>query len=123
MDKLFKKIIKRAGIITVLVFLYGFLIQEKSVYIGFTSGAVISIINFLILIRDTKKALKQENHTFRYALTYYLKRFLLVVILLGVMINIDMAHFLSATLGVFLVKFIIIWFQLKNYIKTLIERR
>lgn len=118
MDIVFKKIIKIAVIIAVLILIYGLIIQEKNIYIGFFGGTIVSILNFYLLIRDTKISIKSRKAGFRSGVFGYIKRYFIYIVFLTIMMKIEFPCFLAAVIGLFVVKLVIICLQFVEYIKV-----
>ncbi|BDU50008.1 ATP synthase subunit I [Haliovirga abyssi] len=117
MDKVLKNVIKKAVVVTLVLIIYGLIIKEPSIYFGMASGCIISILNFYLLINDTKKYIAISNKVQRIAFAGYLKRYAISGILLFIMIKIGIDYFFGAVLGILLVKFIILFTQFYNIAK------
>ncbi len=118
MDIVFKKIIKIAIIIALLILIYGVIIQEKSIYIGFFGGIIISILNFYLLIRDTTISIQSRKAGIRTGVSGYIKRYLIYIVFLSIMMKIEFSCFLAGVIGLFVIKLVIICLQFLEYIKV-----
>lgn len=117
MDETLKNIMKKAVVATLVLTVYGLIIKKPSIYFGMVSGCMVSILNFYLLIKDTKKYIAISNKAQRIAFAGYLKRYFISGILLFIMIKIGVDYFFGAVLGILLVKFIILFTQFYNIAK------
>ncbi|MBZ4683421.1 MAG: hypothetical protein PWP46_94 [Fusobacteriaceae bacterium] len=111
MDKDIKIVIKNSFITSLIILIYGLLIQNKIVYIGFFLGSLFSIFAFYLIYRDVKYIMITKNGSYKNAILGYFKRYVLYLIFLVLMIKIDFSYFIAASLGLLNVKFNIL---LKN---------
>lgn len=107
MDKQIKKIFKNSILTSLVILIYGIVVQEKAVYIGLFSGCVISIVQFYMIYKDTEVAVHSGKSAAKITFIGYIKRYMLSLGLLFLMLKLDFSFFVGTALGLLLVKLMI----------------
>jgi len=122
MEKDLKLIFRNSGITTIIIFIYGLVIGEKSIYIASSLGAILSIWNLysiykgveiMIYLRDSSKTRKMFG---------YMKRYVISGIFLVLMMKVDIKWFASGILGLLVVKFNILLSMLKEQFNNIAKK-
>lgn len=116
MDAQIKAIFKNSIITSIVILIYGLVVQEKAVYIGLVSGCILSIFQLYLIYRDTKIAIYSGKSAAKIAFAGYLKRYALSFILLFLMLKLDFACFAGAVIGLLLSKLMIFTNLIKKQI-------
>lgn len=118
-DSYLKDVINKSIKIAIVVFIFGLIFQIKEIYIGFTYGAIISILNFIVLAKDAYRAFESNKGGFSSSLKSYLKRYSVIIILMIGAIKISTGIFIGAAFGLLLIKYTI----LINNIFTIVRKK
>lgn len=118
-----KSIFKRAGVIAVIILIYGIIIKNEYVYIGMFSGSVMSIIMFYMICMDIKSIAASESVSRKRGFIGYAKRYLVYGIYLGAMAKFfGLPMLLSSAIGLLNVKVIILLMTLSENIVKLRDK-
>lgn len=118
-----KSIFKRAGVVAVIILIYGIIIKNEYVYIGMFSGSVMSIIMFYMICMDIKSIAASESVSRKRGFIGYAKRYLVYGIYLGAMAKFfGLPMLLSSAIGLLNVKVIILLMTLSENIVKLRDR-
>jgi len=123
MNKELKLVFKNSFITTIVIFIYGLLIRQNSVYIGSFAGAFLSIVNLYWIYKDSEVVIYSKNSSTKQGLLSYGKRYILNGIFLALMMYIDLQWLIAGALGLLVVKLnillIMFMHQLNNIVKKL----
>ncbi|WP_300331001.1 ATP synthase subunit I [Fusobacterium sp.] len=113
-----KKIIRNSIMTSVVILVYGIIIQSKEVYIGMFSGSLISILCFYMIYIDVKTSIV-KGANFKSGVLGYLKRYAIyLLVLAGASYFYDLAMMLGTAIGLLNIKFNILMMVLyKNLLK------
>ena len=113
-----KQVIKRSGITSFIILVYGVIINEKIVYLGMFLGSLVSILCFYMLYIDASTNIIKGAGT-RGAVVGYLKRYAIYMfVLAGAVYLFGLPMLLSTAVGLLNIKFNIILLVLyKNILK------
>lgn len=113
-----KKIIRNSIMTSVMILVYGIIIQSKEVYIGMFSGSLISILCFYMIYIDVKTSIV-KGANFKSGVLGYLKRYTIyLLVLAGASYFYDLAMMLGTAIGLLNIKFNILMMVLyKNLLK------
>lgn len=118
-----KSIFKRAGLVAVIILIYGIIIKNEYVYIGMFSGSVMSIIMFYMICMDIKSIAASESVSRKRGFIGYAKRYLVYGIYLGAMAKFfGLPMLLSSAIGLLNVKVIILLMTLSENIVKLRDK-
>lgn len=118
-----KSIFKRAGVVAVIILIYGIIIKNEYVYIGMFSGSVMSIIMFYMICMDIKSIAASESVSRKRGFIGYAKRYLVYGIYLGAMAKFfGLPMLLSSAIGLLNVKVIILLMTLSENIVKLRDK-
>lgn len=100
------KLVFRNSLITILIILiYGLIIGQKSIYIAFTLGAMVSLLNLYWIFKDAQVLAHVGERAVGKRKAAFIKRFLLSGVFLFLMIKVDFQWFVSGSIGLLVVKF------------------
>lgn len=116
-----KKVFKNSGITALIIFAYGLIIGQKSVYIASTLGAILSIVNLYSIYIDDKKAVYSRNASAK-GMGSYLKRLIISGVFMVLLLKISLPWFVSGVIGLLVVKFNIILLMLKMQLNDIIKK-
>lgn len=113
-----KKIIRNSIMTSVIILIYGMIIQNDEVYIGMFGGSLISILCFYMIYIDVKTSIV-KGANFKSGVLGYLKRYAIYLIVLIVASHFyNLAMMLGTAIGLLNVKFNILLMVLyKNLLK------
>lgn len=113
-----KKIIRNSIMTSVIILIYGMIIQSDEVYIGMFGGSLISILCFYMIYIDVKTSIV-KGANFKSGVLGYLKRYTIYLIVLIVASHFyNLAMMLGTAIGLLNVKFNILLMVLyKNLLK------
>ena len=113
-----KKIIRNSIMTSVIILIYGIIIQSDEVYIGMFGGSLISILCFYMIYIDVKTSIV-KGANFKSGVLGYLKRYAIyLIVLIGASHFYDLAMMLGTAIGLLNVKFNILLMVLyKNLLK------
>ena len=120
------QIIKKAIIlILVVIGLMFFGFREPKPYIlGFIFGSSINVLSFLLLNNTLKKAVQMEpSKAYGYTMSNYFVRYFIYFIVLTISIIADYLNFVTAVLGMFTIKIVILSKALYDTINGRIKKR
>ena len=118
MNETLRNIIKKSFIILISIFVIGLIIRSKELYLGFTAGGILSILNFFVMYKDTEKNLYAGTKNFSFATKSYAKRYLILAASMVGLIKIGTSIFLGAAFGLFLIKAVIVSTTYINFVVT-----
>ncbi len=123
MNQELKTVFKNSGITILIVFAYGLIIRQKSVYIASTVGAILSIWNLYSIYKDSEVLIYKKNASMKQGILSYSKRYLINGFFLAIMMYVDFQWLIAGALGLLVVKlnvlFMMFSHQLNNIIKKL----
>lgn len=123
MNQELKTVFKNSGITILIIFAYGLIIRQNSVYIASTLGAILSIWNLYSMYKDAEVLVYKKNASIKQGMASYSKRYLINGLFLGIMMYVNLQWLIAGALGLLVVKLniLLIMFshQLNNIIKKL----
>jgi len=105
MDKELKVVFRNSLITALIMFIYGLVIGQKSIYIAFTLGAMVSLLNLYLIFKDAEILVHVGENALRKKKSGFMKRLLLNGFFLFLMIKVDFQWFISGSIGLLVVKF------------------
>lgn len=113
-----KKIIRNSIMTSVIILIYGMIIQSDEVYIGMFGGSLISILCFYMIYIDVKTSIV-KGANFKSGVLGYLKRYAIyLIVLIAASHFYNLAMMLGTAIGLLNVKFNILLMVLyKNLLK------
>jgi len=100
------KLVFRNSIITaIIMFIYGIIVGQKSVYIAFTLGAMASLLNLYWIFKDAEVLAHAGGRAVGKRKSSFFKRFFLNGVFLYLMIRVDLQWFVASSIGLLVVKF------------------
>lgn len=100
-----KRVLKRGCITSIVILLFGILMQNKYIYVGMFSGSVLSVIGFYMICLDAKASLVSKS-PFKVGVIGYMKRYVLYGILLALLTKYEgFPMLVSGVIGLLMIKF------------------
>lgn len=128
MNKELKTVFRNSAITTIILFIYGLLIWQNSIFIGTTLGGILSIWNLYSIYKDAEVLIYKKNASIKQGVVSYSKRYLINGIFLFLMIYIDgksnfkMQWFVSGIFGLLIVKFNILLIMFGHQFNNIIKK-
>ena len=122
MNEDLKKVFKNTVITIVVIFIYGIIIGQKSVYIASTLGAILSLWNLYSIFKDAETLVYLKEASTKRKMISYTKRMFITGVFLFLMIKVDFKWFVSGTLGLLTVRFNIFLIMLKTQIDNIAKK-
>ncbi len=119
MNKDLKSLFKNIFITILIVFFYGLLIWEKSIFVGMVLGGLISALTLFLLYKDAEFIVYSKDKPMKRTIVGYSKRYLIYGFFLFIMIYIDFQWFVAGALGLLIVKFNILLRMFSIHLKNI----
>ncbi len=117
-----KVIVKNSIITSLIVFVYGILVNSKEVYLGMFGGSLISIGCFYMMYLEAEVIVRSRNG-FKLAFGGYLKRYLIYGAYLWILMNFfGRPMLLGGALGLLNIKFNILLSTVAMFLKKLVHK-
>lgn len=108
MREFVKKILLLSVIVLVFVILIGLLLKNKEIYIGFTLGGAIAVLNFYMIAADAEVIIRSGERAKRTAVLKFLIRYIWIFAIITVAVLIfHFNNFFGLFAGMFLVRGVI----------------
>lgn len=105
MEKSLKIIIKRAFITSIIILVYGLIMNEQAIYVSMFVGSIISIFAFYTLIRDAEYIIYTKSNAFKTTMIGYLKRYLMYGVFLYLTLRYHFSWGILGAVGLLNIKF------------------
>ena len=122
MNEDLKKVFRNSGITTIIIFVYGLIIRQSSVYIASTLGAILSLLNLYLIYKDAEFLVYTKDGNPKKRVLSYSKRMVLNGLFLFFMVKVDFKWFVSGILGLLVVKLNILLIMLKAQLNNIFEK-
>lgn len=108
MDAVVKKVLVWSAIVVVIVTIFGLLTGEKEIYLGFTLGGLISMLNFYMMAQDITLVVKYGGKAKKEAMFKYARRYLVIFLILTIAVKVfRFGNFFGLIAGLFVIQGVI----------------
>ena len=108
MDNMVKQIIWKSFILLIVVFTFGMIVNNKEIYIGFTLGGIIAVVNLIMIAIDVEVVVKSGIKAKKVAVFRFVKRYFWSFLIITVAVKVfRFSNFIGLIAGLFLIQAII----------------
>lgn len=104
-----KKIAVKAMVLWVIIGLFGVALGIKEIYFGVVLGGILSITNFIMIAYDVPAVLKSGVGAGKSSFVRFIRRYLVIGVVLGVCVNFGFREFIGLFLGLLIVRVVILF--------------
>lgn len=127
MDKELKKLFINMSKTSIVIFVYGLIVRESAIYVAMFLASLISMLSLYMIYRNAHYIISKQNNPAKDTFISYTKRYLIYIVFLWLMVQVDLSWLIAGLLGLLSLKFNIflkmLSIHLKNIKDKLKERR